>query len=396
VPFRGGFHGPDTRQPNQGIRLTPLATDHQPVTVFGLRLMILLLALSISGACVVIERRDDVGTPAPGTPEPAAPGTPEPATPEAPAEAPTPQPELAEASDPFELVATIVARVEPSVVAVITDAGQGSGIIYQQDGIIVTNHHVIAEAEQVGVALATGERLIAEVIGSDARTDVAVLRIDRQDLPAAGWNTELPRMGTLAVAIGSPLGFHNSVTVGVVSGLQRSIPGAAAQTQALVDLIQTDAAISPGNSGGALVGADGQVVGMAIAHIPPQLRAVSIGFAIPSATVVDVAEQIIAGEPVQHAFLGVQTAPITPELADRFELEVTLGALVVDVVPGGPAADAGIQTGDVLVQLAGQEINAVEDMLGTLRRLSPGDTIDAVVVRDGEQLTLSVELADRP
>jgi serine protease DegQ len=368
------------------------------MTSLLLRLAVLLLGLSLTAGCIVIERRDDTATPvaSPAAATPAEGVTPEPEAPTAPAEATTPQPELAERADPFDLVADIVAEVEPTVVAVITDAGQGSGVIYREDGIIITNHHVIAEADQVGVALATGERLLADVLGSDARTDVAVLSIDRQDLPAAGWNTELPRLGSLAVAIGSPLGFHNSVTVGVVSGVQRSIPGAAAQAQALVDLIQTDAAISPGNSGGALVGADGQVVGIAVAHIPPQLRAVSIGFAIPSATVVDVAEQIIAGEPVQHAFLGVQTAPITPELAERFDLQATLGALVVDVVPGGPAADAGIQTGDVLVELAGQEVNAVENMLGILRRLSPGDVVEAIVLRDAEQVTVTVELAERP
>jgi serine protease DegQ len=372
------------------------------------RFCVLVLGLALLlGACTdaAVEPTAPALPVTPAPEQPIDPGTeraPERATPAPEAAAPpaeeaqaTPEPE-AGAGDPFAMVADLVADVEPQVVAVLTDAGQGSGVIYSSDGAIVTNHHVIAEGEQVGVALATGERLLAEVVGSDPQTDVAVLRVEADGLPAAEWDTELPRLGSLAVAIGSPLGFHNSVTVGVVSGVQRAIPGSGPQAQALIDLIQTDAAISPGNSGGALVGADGRVIGIAVAHIPPELRAVSIGFAIPSATVVDVVETLLAGEPVQHAFLGVQTAPLTPQLAERFDLQVTLGAVVLDTVPNGPAADAGVQTGDVIIGLAGEPVNRVEDMLSVLRRLNPGDLVEVTIERNGEELTLEVELAERP
>ncbi len=293
-------------------------------------------------------------------------------------------------------MADLVAAVEPSVVTVLTDQGQGSGIIYSADGTIVTNNHVITGSRQIEVALATGDRLPAELLGTDPITDVAVLRVDGDGMPAAALDTELPRVGSLAVAIGSPLGFTNSVTAGIVSGLQRSIPGAATEAPALVDLIQTDAAISPGNSGGALVGADGRLIGMNVAYIPPEARAVSIGFAIPAATVAYVADAIVDGEPVEHAYLGVQSAPITPQVAEQFELDVEHGALILEVARGGPAATAGMAAGDVIVAIDGEPVESVEDMLGILRRSRPGQAVQVTVVRDGEEQAISVELGQRP
>jgi serine protease DegQ len=168
----------------------------------------------------------------------------------------------------FARIPGIVQDLRPSVVAVLTDRGEGSGVVWSADGVIVTNHHVIAQAERIQVAFADGRRSAARVQASDPATDLAVLRSDRRGLPAASFADRLPAPGELAIAIGNPLGFANSVTVGVVSGLHRGIPGSAAQTRALVDLLQTDAAISPGNSGGALVGPDAKVIGINEAYIP--------------------------------------------------------------------------------------------------------------------------------
>ena len=155
-----------------------------------------------------------------------------------------------------------------------------------------------------------------------------MLKVDKTGLPAATFEQNLPQVGQLAVAIGSPLGFENTVTVGIVSGLQRTIPGSAQESQALVDLIQTDAAISPGNSGGALVDADSKVIGMNVAYIPPAASAVSIGFAIPAQTVTNVADDLIAGKAVQHAFLGIRYGTLTPEIAQQYSISADHGLIV--------------------------------------------------------------------
>ncbi|MFP5371033.1 MAG: S1C family serine protease, partial [Actinomycetes bacterium] len=188
----------------------------------------------------------------------------------------------------FGRIPDLVQEVEPSIVSVRTNRGEGSGVVWSDDGIVVTNDHVIAGANRVEVVFADGRRTDAEVIATDPRTDLAVLRSGRKDVPKATFATGLPRVGELAVAVGNPLGFENTVTAGVISGLGRAIPGAAQRAPALIDLIQTDAAISPGNSGGALVNARGEVVGINVAHIPPAAGAESLGFAIPSPTVIDV------------------------------------------------------------------------------------------------------------
>jgi S1-C subfamily serine protease len=297
----------------------------------------------------------------------------------------------------FGAIPEIVRRVEPSVVSVLLEQGIGSGVIWDASGLIVTNHHVVAGAGQVTVALATGERLTATVEASDPRTDLAILRVDRDDLPAAEFAEEPPEVGALAIAIGSPLGFENTVTAGIVSGLGRALPPGVTQPAALVDLIQTDAAISPGNSGGALVDAAGRVIGINVAYIPPQQTgAVAIGFAIPTTTVIPVVEQLLATGQVQHAFLGVAGAAVTPAIAQSFNLGVDRGVLVQDVEPGTPAQEAGIEPGDVLVEFDGEQLDRVEDLLTLLRRHAPGDEVEIALVRAGERTDVTVTLADRP
>lgn len=296
----------------------------------------------------------------------------------------------------FSDIPGIVRDVEPSVVAVLTSAGEGSGVIWRADGLVLTNHHVVAGAGSIELAFADGERADAEVVATDPLTDLALLRTDRRGLPAARFADGLPTVGGLAVAIGNPLGFENTVTAGVISGLHRSIPGTAPQTQALIDLIQTDAAISPGNSGGALVGGDGDVVGINVAYIPPEARAVSIGFAIPSPTVIDVAEQLLTHGTVRHSFFGIQPAPLTPQVARRLEVGVEGGALVLEVVAGGPAQAAGIRPGDVIVSIGGSGVRSLEGFLAAIRRRGPGDRLEVGILRDGRRLTVTVVLAERP
>jgi S1-C subfamily serine protease len=301
--------------------------------------------------------------------------------------------------DTFGGIPGLVDAVAPSIVAVLVASdqgeGEGSGVVWSEDGVVVTNDHVVSGAQEVVVALASGERLSATVEASDPVTDLAVLRVDRNGLPAAEFADDLPAVGELAVAMGNPLGFENTVTAGIVSGLHRSIPSGG-QTPALVDLIQTDAAISPGNSGGALVGADGAVMGVNVAYIPPQAQAVAIGFAIPSPTVVDVVTQLLEEGEVSHAFLGIRPAPLSPQLAQQAGLDTEEGVAVLSVVEGSGAEDAGVEPGDVIVSADGEPLRSVEDLFQTLRDRSPGERLELEIVRDGEQQTIVVELTGRP
>ncbi|MEA2623633.1 MAG: serine protease DegQ, partial [Chloroflexota bacterium] len=287
----------------------------------------------------------------------------------------------AAAADPYAHIPDIVEAVAPSVVTIFTDHAQGSGVIWNADGRIVTNNHVATSGSNLEVSLGSGGRLPATLLGTTPRLDLAVIKVDRTDLPAATFNPTEPKLGSLAIAIGDPLGFENSVTVGVVSGMHRSIPGAAQQSPALVDLLQTDAAISPGNSGGALVGPDGSIIGINVAYIPPTASAVAIGFAIPAATVIDAVPYLEKGEAVPLAWLGLSPVTLTPALAQRLGIDATTGAIVAEVAPGGPADQAGIKVEDVITAIGGQPIATAEDLLAALRMLKPGDTVDVTIER---------------
>jgi S1-C subfamily serine protease len=314
-----------------------------------------------------------------------------------------------------EPVAQVASQVGPSVVQVNVDVTQntpfgpqseegiGSGVIYRDDGYIVTNNHVVEGATELNVAFADGTTEPAQVVGRDPRTEMAVIRVDRNDLPAAKFNEDEDLVvGQLAVAIGSPSGFESTVTAGVISGIGREFPaeftgGDPAATSALTDLIQTDAAISPGNSGGALADRDGEVIGINVAYLPPSdTGAVNIGFAIPSDTAASVADQLIETGKVSSAYLGVVTTDLSPEDAERFGLPVESGAIVGQVEPGSGADAAGVRRGDIIVRLGDEPIDNAGDLFGALRDYQPGDTVELTVVRDGEELTLDVTLGERP
>jgi S1-C subfamily serine protease len=290
----------------------------------------------------------------------------------------------------------IVNRVQPEVVTVLTHGGVGSGVIYRSNGIILTNEHVVRGNSSVEIAFADGRRLAGQVIAADQDTDLALVRVARSGLPAASFQTALPPVGARTVVLGSPLGFEKSVTAGIVSGLHRSIPGSARESAALIDLMQTDAPISPGNSGGAVVDGQSRVIGISEAYIPPEQGAVAIGFAIPAATAVNVADQLLNTGHVEHAFIGIQPAPLTPQLAQELGIRQTSGILVYGVTPGGPASRAHIAPGDILVAIAGKPLRTVEDLFSALRQKRPGETVALELVRDGKRESVDVRLSDRP
>jgi len=309
-----------------------------------------------------------------------------------------------------EPVAQVAAQVEPSVVQVNVRAiqrtpfgvqeggGLGSGVIYRRDGYVITNNHVVEGADSVNVAFADGTTAAGQVIGTDPGTDLAVVEIEREGLPAAAFQEEVPTVGQLAVAIGSPSGFQSTVTAGVFSGLGREVPArltGGRQETALVDLIQTDAAISPGSSGGALANGSGEVVGINVAYLPPgQTGAVGIGFAIPADTATEVADGLIEEGEVSRPYLGVSLTDLTPQVAERFGVES--GALVTGVDPNGPAAGTGIEPSAVITAIDGEEVETTGDLLSALRGRSPGETVELTVEGDGETREVSVELGERP
>lgn len=342
-----------------------------------------------------------------GAPNGAAPGSPSASTPGSPsttggtAQPTPPTPGQATAGQapgvpqgPAD-IPSIVSNVQPSVVTIFTNGGLGSGVVYSADGLILTNEHVVRGYTDVEVAFADGRRVAGTVRATDAISDLALVEAKRTGLPVAKFQSGLPRIGELAVVIGSPLGFENTATAGIISGLHREIPGSAASSQSLVDLIQTDAAISPGNSGGALVNGRGEVIGISEAYIPPQSGAVALGFAIPAATAVKVADQLREDGTADHAFIGLTLGEITPQIAERLGLPDTRGALALAVPDGGPAAKAGIRPGDVLVKLDGEELASPEDLLAALRARSPGQTVTVEFRRGTATQEVKVQLVSR-
>lgn len=201
----------------------------------------------------------------------------------------------------------------------------------------------------------------------------------------------------MAVAIGSPQGLQSTVTAGVVSGLNREFPSelTGGSQSALVDLIQTDAPISPGNSGGALANREGEVIGINVAYVPPGSGAESLGFAVPSNTAVSVADQLIESGEVAHPYLGVSLGDLTPEAAERFGLRADSGAVIAEVIPGEPAARAGIEAEDVVTAVDSEEIESSGDLLSALREYEPGDTVALTVLRHSGEVEAEVRLGER-
>lgn len=272
--------------------------------------------------------------------------------------------------------------------------GSGTGFIIDKEGYILTNHHVVDNADVIKITLDNEKEFEAELIGSDSKTDIALLKIVKQ----TGDNTEFPylalgnssdvEVGEWVVAIGNPFGLDHTVTTGVVSAKARNI-GAGPYDE----YIQTDASINPGNSGGPLLNMSGDVIGINTAIFSRTGGNVGIGFTIPINMASDILEELKKDGRVTRGWLGVMIQKITPELAETFKLSDSNGALVNDVVPNGPAAMGGLKRGDVIVKFNGKEIVSVENLPKHVASVEPGKSVQVEIVRDGSKKSLDVTIA---
>lgn len=277
-------------------------------------------------------------------------------------------------------------------------SGEGSGVIVDADeGYLLTNHHVIENADEIMVTLADQRQFSATVIGSDAESDLAVVKIDGNgltDIPFAS-NDDL-RVGDYVVAIGNPLGFENTVTAGIVSGLGRSGVNRAPGNNSYEDFIQTDASINVGNSGGALINLNGELVGINSAIISQTGGNIGIGLAIPVDMAVSVMEQLIEFGEIRRGFVGVGMFTVTPDLAEEVGFSVTSGALVRQIVTDSAAEASGIQIYDVLVGVNGEAIANGNDLRNTIGLMRPGTEVEVELVRDDRRIPLTLILGENP
>lgn len=265
--------------------------------------------------------------------------------------------------------------------------GLGSGVIVSPDGYILTNNHVIEEADEIQVTLNDGRTTAAQVIGTDPETDLAVLKINFTDLPAITWgNSEQIAIGDGVLAIGNPFGVGQTVTSGIISALGRTQLG----INTFENFIQTDAAINPGNSGGALVDVNGHLVGINTAIYSRSGGSMGIGFAIPTSTARQVLEAIVRDGEVVRGWIGVEPQDLTAELAEGFGLKPQAGVIITGVLQNSPAANAGLRPGDVVTAVGGQTVTNVSELLSAVAALPPGKASTLSVNRKEGRLTLNV------
>lgn len=272
---------------------------------------------------------------------------------------------------------------------------QGSGFIISDDGYVLTNNHLVGEAENVRVQLNDEREFKAKVIGSDPESDVALVKIDAEDLPYLELaDSDKLEVGEWVVAIGSPFGLSHTVTAGIVSAKGRSGVGITTYE----DFIQTDAAINPGNSGGPLLNLDGKVVGINTAIISRSGGNMGIGLAIPVNMAKMIYKQLIAEGKVVRGYVGVSLQDLTPELAETFGIDekAAKGTIVTKVVEDSPADEAGMEFEDVIVEFQGKEVEDSKDLMNRVAVLPPGTKVELVVLRDGERKSITVELGERP
>jgi serine protease Do len=270
--------------------------------------------------------------------------------------------------------------------------GQGSGFFITADGYAVTNNHVVDKADTVEVTADDGKTYTAKVIGTDPRTDIALIKVDgRSDFPYVHLADKAPRIGDWVLAVGNPFGLGGTVTAGIVSARGRDI-GAGPYD----DFIQIDAPVNKGNSGGPTFDVDGNVIGVNTAIFSPSGGSVGIAFAIPAPTVKSVVAQLKDNGKVSRGWIGVQIQPVTAEIADNLGLKASEGALVADPQPNGPAAKAGIMAGDVITAVNGNAVKDARDLAKQIGGMAPGGTAKLTVWRKGEEKTFSIALGELP
>lgn len=279
-----------------------------------------------------------------------------------------------------EPIADAAQVILPSTVHIQTQTGVGSGVVYDGDGLIVTAAHVVDGQDSVRVRFADGEQVEGTVIGRAPQVDIAVIEVDRTGLTAATFSTDKPRVGQTAIAVGSPWGLESTVTAGIISAVDQT----NCAFESCSSMVQTDAAINPGNSGGALVDRNGHVVGINVSIFSSSGANDGVGFAVPADIAVDYAEAIISGDPIETALLGVT--------GDDVDTEGQAGAVITEVSAGTGAEDAGLQANDVIVGFDGVPINGIRDLQAQVRAHQPGETVEMIVLRDGEELRLTVTL----
>jgi serine protease Do len=269
----------------------------------------------------------------------------------------------------------------------------GSGVIVSQDGYILTNNHVVEDSQDMRISLNDGREFTGRVIGTDPKTDLAVVKIDQTGLHTItlGDSKEV-QAGDIALAFGNPFGLGGTVTMGVVSAIGRGGLG----IEEIEDFIQTDAAVNPGNSGGALVNSRGQLIGINTAILSPNGGNLGIGFAVPVNLARNVMEQISRTGKVTRAWLGVALQDVTSDMVPMFHLDKPRGALVADLEPQGPAAKAGIKSGDVILSIDGKPIPDSRSLQLMLGQMSPGTSVKLTILRDGRQQDVTLTLAEQP
>jgi S1-C subfamily serine protease len=277
--------------------------------------------------------------------------------------------------------------------------GVGSGFIFDHSGLILTNAHVVNQADRVTVILKDGRTLEGKVQGADEVTDLAVVKINAGDLPIAPLgDSDSVQVGDWAIAVGNPLGFDNTVTLGIISTLQRSSAQVGIPDKRL-DFIQTDAAINPGNSGGPLLNQQGEVIGINTAIRPD---AMGIGFAIPINKAKEISNRLARGERVIHPFLGIRMLLLTPQIAAEnnrdpnspFTVPEVNGVLVAQVVPDSPAASAGVRRGDVIIQINGTDVTAPEQLQRIVENSGVGEVLQMKIRRGNQTTSLSVRTGE--
>lgn len=280
--------------------------------------------------------------------------------------------------------------------------GLGSGFIVDAGGLVLTNEHVVRNAERVAVTLADGRQLPAEVVGASTTYDLAVLRVGGNDLREAPLgDSDQMAVGEWAIAIGSPFGYllndtQPTITAGVISAVRRDIKTDATESGVYKNMIQTDAAINPGNSGGPLVNADGEVIGVNTFLFTSTGGSMGIGFAIPINLAREVIEEIETFGRVRTAWIGMRVQPVTPHIAERLGFTEVSGLVVTSIDPSGPAAEAGLQVTDRIVEVNGLKIRTVEDAQRGIYGARVGDTLRLSVERDGGTLTVDMTLRELP